>query len=503
MIDGVLTNEADDDNNLVGGILKIIEKINQFGSSVTGFLINGLKGFGVWSFTALMAQIQSASMFLWNFNFNATDAEIDQQFANFQSVLGGLLGGTIGNALGWLVCGAGTGMVLMRFNKLLAARVLAEVGEEALDEVVANVRMLAMQSIQTYWRWEMLQKFKMGRRAVKTMFRDPNGFLSKAFKLLGGDPAKVKNWGETGSKPWSFALATEAWIESIKSDYWQNFTEELIEEFFDSCSEAFYVVAGAADQYMLEQKLSKAATFGAEEILEISPNRDLPNEKIVLAGPQELIKPVIVQTLIHHQLLENRDVGMWVGEPVRENLKAPPISIQMRILMSGHQSTLVGQKRVQITIPDVDRSKIDWENIKLAVGGINGYMWGRFKGSARLEKGNKIELYADTSENAVELLTRLAVFSNQEIVSVNVYEEKKEGKRKTISALYKDPTRIYPYGFTILNQQKVLNEESGIAQLSGVYRRSGTQLIDLTSDTRPDDFSETIAELFRIPGQND
>jgi hypothetical protein len=503
MVDGILTNEADDGNNLVGGILRLIERINAWGSGFSGFLLKTAGRFLWGGFTGLMSQIQSALLYLWSFNYNATDAEIDQQFANYMSTIGGLLGGTVGNAAGWLFCGIGAGLVIARFNKLLAVRVLKEVGEEALEEVIANLRNLVMQGFQMYWRWEMMQKFKMARRTIKTMFRDPNGAVSRAFQALGGDPSRIQQWGEQGGKPWSFAIAHDAWIEAIPPGFQQNFTEELIEEFFDSCSEAFYVVAGAADQYMLEQKLQKGEIFGQEEILEISPNRDIPEEKIILAGPQELIKPVLVQTLVQHQLLDERDLGMWVGEPMREALIAPPISIQMRIVLSDMLGVLNKRKRVQITIPDVDRARIDWSRLKQALGGANGYMWGPYRCNARLSGGNQIQVYAATEQEGVERINELAYFCNQEIIGITAVRELREGRRRTIDALYKAPTRIYPHSFTIVNQQRVLNEESGQAQLSGIYKSKRASLIPLWEDSQPDDFAEVLQELFHVPGAND
>jgi hypothetical protein len=490
------------------GLLNILGWVwNSISSAVVqigGFLVNAIAGGFQWTWTALVQQLQSRLTFLWNFNWNATDTELDAQYASFLSVLTGQLGGTIGNAIGWLVCGAAPGLVMMKFNPLLAVRILNEVGEEACEELIGNLRLLVQQAANLAFQWQAINMFKAGRKAIKSILADPNGAPAKLFgSLFGkGSLAKVKQWGEKGSKPWSFAIALENWIESIGPQWLQNFTEELIEEFFDSCSEAFYVIAGAADQYAIEQKLNKASLLGQGEIVEITPNRDVPEEKIVLAGPQELIKPVIVQTMTQHQLLDNRDVGMWVGEPIREFVKSPPMTIQLRIIMSSKEATVVGAKRVQITIPAVNRAKLDWADIKTRVGGVNGYMWGRFKGIAKLTGGHKIELFASTDAEAVDRLTQLAWLSDEEILGVTVTEEKREGARKTIDALYKQPTRIYPYGMTIINQRKVLNEESGLAQLSGTYKRKKTSLIPLYVDTRPDDFSEVIAELFRVPGPN-
>jgi hypothetical protein len=499
VVDGILTNEADDDNNLVGGILKILTKFNNWGNAVSGFLMGKIFGFGVWTFTGLMSQVQSAFTFIWNFNFNATDAEIDQQFAQFQSVLMGLLGGTIGNALGWLICGVAPGMFLMRFNKLLAVRVLDEVGEEAFDEVVANVRMLAMQVVQNYWRWEMMQKFKMARRAIKEMFKNPNGVLSKAYKQLGGDPAKVQQWGEKSGKPWSFALAKEAWIESIKDDGWQNFTEELIEEAFDACSEAFYVVAGAADQYMMERQLKSGSLLGQNEILEITPNRDYPEEKIVLAGPQELIKPVVVQTLVHHQILEERSIGNFMGETIEDVAKREIRTLMLRIVFSSNEKRK--KDPTTVTLYNVVRSKLDWADIKTACGGANGYMWGAWRVEGVFNDETAIKIWAGSESEGVDRVTALSAFVEGDLKTLASYHELREGARRIYDSLYKQSRRQYPYEMIVINPVQILNEENGKATKKGIYKERQA-IIPLWTDTRPDDWEEKLQDLFATPGPN-
>lgn len=384
-VTGGLSEETKGENGS-SWIVKTIKKVNGWGASVSGFLLNALGFVGSVSVTWIVHQLVGLARFVWNFDWNSTDEQLDAQYAAYQTMLMGQLGGTIGNAIGWAVCGAGPGLIMLKFNKLLALRILKEVGEEAMDELVSNLRVLVQQATQLAMRKTLITTYKNGRRLLKELLRDPNGVGGKFAKSIGIDPNRAKQWGEKGNKPWSFAIGLDNWIETIKDPGWQNFTEELIEEFFDACSEAFYVVANAADQYMMEQKLSQASLLGDQEFVEITPNRDNEEEKIIIAGPAELIKPTIVQTLAQHQLLEERDLGMWVGEPVREAMKSPPMSIQLRIIMSSKQKSVFKAKRVQITIPNVDRGRLNWLDIKQRVGGANGYMWGRYKAKKVFEK---------------------------------------------------------------------------------------------------------------------
>jgi hypothetical protein len=459
-----------------------------------GWLVGGLA-------QALVGLFVQATNFVMNFNWNATDKQLDAITKQNLTRLGGLVGGTLGNAFGWALCGIVPGLVIYKFNPILGLKVLKDVGEEALEELADNLAVLVRSVLATTATWAVIQSFKGFRRFAKAWAKNDPTFKILE-KFLPGLGKNIQKWGEEGSKPWTFAGARDELIEKLPDGWLEEGVEEFVEETWDACVEALYVVAADVDQWMLEQQLEKQYKNGPEEVVEITPNRENEEEKIVLAGPQELIRPVIVQTMTSHQLIENRDVGLWVGQPVREAMKSTPISIQLRIIMSSKQKSIFKAKRVQITIPNVARGRLDWLDIKQRVGGTNGYMWGRYKAKAILSGGHSLSIWAATDAEAVDRVTMLATLSNEEILGVTVTEEKREGSRRRLEALRKQPTRIYPWAMTIINQQKVLNEESGRAQLSGVYQRREKSLIPLHTATRPDNYSELITDLFRIPGPN-
>jgi hypothetical protein len=109
----------------------------------------------------------------------------------------------------------------------------------------------------------------------------------------------VKAWGEKDSKPWSFALATEEFVEKIPNTFIRNFVEEFLEESWEGCVEAGYVVANSIDSYLAAEKFKQSTMpiLGDTKILEITPNRAFPEDKIILAGPKETLKSTLVQTL--------------------------------------------------------------------------------------------------------------------------------------------------------------------------------------------------------------
>ena len=489
-------------SNLVGGFFKAV--VN-FGGWLIGVVFSGI-GF---TFTGIWGLIVSTSAFIYNFNWNATDAELNAQVNALQQVLYGQLGATLGNAVGYLVCGVVPSAGMMVFNEALGLYLLKEVGEEAFEEFAANLAVLIRLSINVAARHFLISAFKNVRRAVKTYLRDPNSPQSVLIRNLfgGGIDDAIKGWGKAGAKPWSFRIGVENAIDRIENPALQAFTEEFVEEALDGCVEAGYIIAQGLDSWVLQQRMAKTHIMGSERVVEVTPNRNVPEEKIILAGRETLLRPELTATMRSHSLMDKRDVGQWVGEPVRENVRRPPISIQLKINLSSVSQApyieLDGSrgKRVEVTIPNVDRAKLDWQTIKTAVGGTNGYLWGRYIAKAKLTDGFEMKIYAATPQEAEDRVKAYLLLSQSELLGLTITEETKEGTRFTYDALYKKTTRIYPISFTVINQIRVLNEDSGRAALTGIYKNK-KYLIPLNTATKPDNYETIINDLFYIPGAN-
>ncbi|UYD38977.1 hypothetical protein [Tolypothrix sp. PCC 7601] len=457
----------------------------------------GINVSGIWSLFV------STSQFIWNFNWNMTDDEIDQQIANSWNAIGSMLGGTLGNAFGQLVCGVLPSAYIFTFNEALGAHLLADVSEELAEEFIANLSNLIRYTFMSGVQQLLLLSFKNIRKFIKG-----NSVL---IGYLFGDNAQkaVQAWGSANSKPWSFAKAMDDAVEAIPNEFLRNFVEEFLEEAWEGCVEAGYIVANGIDSYLAQQKLAQARTpvLGRQRYVEITPDRSNDRERIVLAGPQESLKPMIVQTLSNYQLIENRDVGSLVGMPADEYMRAKPqtvriiitfYSVQKPPFISGNGVRLV---RATYSVSDLKRSKCTWEDIKLACGGTNGYMWGRYRCTAKLNNGRKLVCMGATPDEAEDRVRALAVLSSAEIVG---NPTPSEDRKKDIAGAYiKQPTRLYPAFFTIMNQYKVSGAfGSGIPLSDGIYNRKNDKIY-LWTDTEPLGTSERIAELLTRPGAED
>jgi hypothetical protein len=317
----------------------------------------------------------------------------------------------------------------------------------------------------------------------------------------------LKSWGGKDSEPWSFRMWVEEKIESIEDPFWQSFWEDFHDDAIDACIEAGYVVAGGIDQWVAEKKTEQEQSLKGTRTVEITPNRDAEQERIIVAGDITAIREQTANIMAIHTLLDNRDVGQIVGESIREAVRIPPISIQLTIQLSsvkippfidtnGKQA-----KRVQITVPNIDRTKLDWERIKRAAGGSNGYLWGKYKGLAKLDSGHSLTVWAATADEAEDRIKALIELSESEINGITITELTNEGRRQTITALRHDLTQIYPVFVTIINQQQILNQDSGLATLSGTYKHKRYR-IPLYTDTKPNDWDDLILDLLKIPGAN-
>ncbi|MBD2001920.1 MULTISPECIES: hypothetical protein [Cyanophyceae] len=254
-----------------GGLVqKLWNGFLRFGGSLLTKVWESLSVALSFSFTLLWSVIVSVSQYIWNFNWNVTEAQNNQQIQSLFTSLAGSAGTTLGNAVGWLACGAIPGMVIASFNEPLGLYVLKNVGEEAAEEIAANlanlIRQTAIQGSQVLLSWMYTQVRKFWRKE-DSVFRQE---LMKTGKLKKEDIDKAI---ADRNKPWSFASASEEAIEAIPNETLRTFVENFFEEAADACIEAGYVVAGAVDSYMASAKVANQGLLGPERTVEILLDR--------------------------------------------------------------------------------------------------------------------------------------------------------------------------------------------------------------------------------------
>ncbi|MEL6248857.1 MAG: hypothetical protein AAFR15_12705, partial [Cyanobacteria bacterium J06627_15] len=377
----------------------------------------------------------------------------------------------------------------------MALYVLERVGEEAIEEFIFNVAATVRYGARALVQRGIAESYKNVRRWLK---RDDNGLLN----TIVGD-AKASEiraaWGEQEGKPFTIAGAIEERIEQIPSQFWRNFTEEVIDEAIEGCIEAGYVVTTSMDAYYAEKRLGERREV---KTIEIQPDRENDRERIVVSGEADNIKSTITSTLAAHQLIEGRDVGQIIGTPVDDYVRDKPLSLRLKFRLYNVPTPpyrRTGGNRlveVNITVPDVRRAALDWATLKQALGGPNGYLWGRYKAKGRVGPNQYVTCYGASPDEAEDRLRAIMFLSDLTVETINVTEERRSDERLVNPRLQKEVTRVYPGYVTIINRQRVIAVDQGRAAIDGNYL-DRQERFALWRDTPPIDFDQRLQEVLR------
>jgi hypothetical protein len=238
--------------------ISFIAGLGTVGALVAGSVLGGL---AVGTFTALNSVIVSTVSFALNFNLNISDEELDKQIQQRLNSFYGLLGGVVGKATGYLVCGALPGTLAFAFNPGMASAAMAELDEEAREEIYQSIALISASAIQTLINAELSNRFKSARRFLKA---NPDNPFSKFMKRILGEE-NFNRWGESNRPAFTIQQdVIEKRVEAIPDQRQRQFLEQFLEEFADSCIEAGFIVANNFDSYLAAQSLMQRQVLGKQ-----------------------------------------------------------------------------------------------------------------------------------------------------------------------------------------------------------------------------------------------
>lgn len=265
----------------------------------------------------------------------------------------------------------------------------------------------------------------------------------------------------------------------------------------------------------------------SEFSLQIRPNEQ-SDEIYLLTGSQPELMANASLLLAFRQLLEEKSLGTFVGEPYESWIvrQHSPLTIQVHFRLKKQppweswslwqDPKLVGRSslpRPRVTIPNVSKAAAgNWEAIKLACGGSNGYTWGHCyavanilsKDGTKIGKGNQIKVFASSESEAKTRLKALMALSQYTNFTLSTGEEDQtEGQRAVDAALKKPTIRIYPAFYYIHNGKLVEQVNQSIATLGprkGRATAAGRKLskqgeIPLWPDLLEDRIKQKIEDL--------
>ena len=490
------------------GIAAVIGKIWDVAKGLVGWITSKIKGLFNFNASKAFGQFVNAASFIWNFNWQATDKELYENIEQNFVAIAGQVGSLAGSSVGYLAGGIIPSATVFVFNQAAGAKAMAAVSEEARDELAGQFSNLIQMTCQNLLQAQLTYGFINLRKWIKGNINGEYPQMDAALKgILGKNYTKViQDWGKEGNEPWSFSKAWEDYVESIDNKYLKAFVENAFESFTESFVEAGFVFANAWDSRKMEQKAIARQVLGPDRTVQIIPDRKADDQVIVLSGKENTIRPLISQTMANYHLLGNRDVGAIYGLPMAEQARRMPSNLSMTVVYS---STPPGReipantpkKRHEINIYGLEKSKLDWETLKKAVG-KDGHTFGRWSTIAQLSTNEKLVVYTDDPSEGQEFINELKILCKGEIQGMTQNEELKVGQRVPGKPLYKEAIKVYPLYATIMNSQKVLADEKAKGSLRGSYL-TNTQKIELWMDDEPSYFSELITELFKMPGADD
>lgn len=463
----------------------LIQRAWNAGKSLANFITASIDAFRrtVLSAKNIFQQLVGGFQRIWNFNWNASDAELQAIQKSGSVAVASAWGTAVGRVGGWvagIAIGYGVSMLCPVIGGAALARAVSlAVAPEALQEIGEGIfnaiRVTASATAQNV----AIGAFINFRKNIRKMPQE------KLAKIVGEKRAKMirEEWGKEGGPIISLAEGRERWVERFKKEETRAFMDAAADEFGDAFIEAGFIVAAEIDNAYEQARAATDQSLGQTRVIELQPDRRNDEEKILLYGEEKLLKPQILSTLANYRVLNNRDVGQIVGSPVDDDKRAKWLNRKLLIVFRDKPTPPWRHpdgrrcKQAEYSISDL-KPGTTWRDIKQA---SKRYTWGKFRATARLDNGRQIAVYGFTEQEAESKLKDLMRLSTADILSLNVSEEKIRNPRNR-----KEPTLMYPCFASFLIRKRSTDQQ-GLTDLRGQVWDEKLIKFNLWTDTPPED----------------
>ncbi|PLS67957.1 MAG: hypothetical protein CV045_10605 [Cyanobacteria bacterium M5B4] len=441
------------------------------------------------SISKIFGLIYETTITLLNFDWNASDAQLAQLIEQNNIQMMAQAGTLVGGSLAWIVCIGGAAFAELKIPVLrgkLAVALAKEGGDQALslltNFLTTTARNLAINAIIA--SYANVRKFLLSDTGV--------GRAIGQF-LFGNNYQHVKEkWGKS-AEPWIISQKIEDAVQSIPNAGLRAFTEGLLDEFGDELTEclfeAVYIIQQTYDDQIAVQDYAYGYDYQSPEIVvDVTPDSTsivplrASNEVIRVTAPNQLVlKHRINEVISTAKIMDNRDVGIVVGEPAEDRITTTPLSRQLVLTFRGQPKPPFKNpdgfpsRVVTVTIPE-PKPGLSWTTLKQI---CRPYVWGKFLAVAQLTMGRKIKLFAGNAAEAENKLREFHSICNLDILSISVTEE---GYRKN-PGLVKYPQMVYPQYATLTIRRDNLGVGRSVAD--GRTLSQEIQQIILWTDREP------------------
>lgn len=426
--------ELFDPGSILGWILNPIVNLGGFiwrglvslGSGIAS-LFSNINSLGGW-WQALTQGVQQLFFFDWN----KTDEQIDQAIAGTfnQSAE------AIGEWLGFTVCGAaniGASMLIPKIGPVVAKFATREFLPEVWGEFKGAMRIVFT---------------GLANAAGLALYKNVRAWLKTLAPIM-PDPIKnfLNSWGD-GKEPWTMFGAVEKAIDGIPNETLKNFAQGALEGCFEGWAEAGMIVGDNIDGVLASIAANQNVTDEQMVTVEVDLAKGSGNfedttlgGKLAVQAPAGQIEQKVADVVATKQVLGLNTVGLMLGQPAEDFVAATIRRRQLQlnfykgVSKPPWRTNNGAASQVSVTIPNPKKG-LTWLNLRAA---MRRWTWGRFKAMALLDSGRKIVVYASTSNGAEAKVRELLTLTDDELVAIDVLEEKERNAQ-----IRKNPTLVYP-----------------------------------------------------------
>lgn len=390
--------------NFIGGALKFLGAIWE---KTIGWMIPDFSISGIWDF------IVESWFQIKNFDWNQTDAELEQAMRDLDIAIEAAKGALAGTSLVWTIGVAVTGAIAIKWP-VITGNMALEVANEGSNEIAAKINAL----FQTVFRAQTNKAFM---KSLLTARRN---------EWFGQESI----YSSDNKKPWTIADAIDKKIESIKDPgnraYWRAFIDAVEDAIID----AGYVIAYSVDDFFQINQYSNQPPPDTERAIRLylNPSNDPKDDNaplvpssddpyIFLSGDQEAVIQQAEDAMVLQGVLGPRDIGEFLGVPYEEWQRATPkrANLQLRYYSKEKPPFQVeGIRRSQFNIPDP--KPLTWQKIKQAA---IRFTYGPILTTVRLDNGRQMQCWASTPAEGLTLIKSLLTLSNARMIGAPVHTE--------------------------------------------------------------------------------
>lgn len=383
-----------------GGILAKIAKIG-------GFLFSKIVSYFNLNFDRLWDVLVDAYFTLKTFDWNATDQELQKQIErNNQQIVSAAAEG-LGTALGWGVVRLANFFV-GRFLPGKRGRQLQAVEGIKIPVVSARIGLALAEEGNEELSFQFRRFIGTASRAMVS-----NAFINWVLT------ARRNEWfgmaSITEPKPnGSIAAKIDEQIEKLP-EFWRKPVESFIDGFEDAIIEAGYVVAFSIDDHIAAMRWMQKEQ-GPYRTIEVKPHKD-SDEVITFRGDQKEVMESIRTVLPTYEIVDNRDIGQFMGENPNEVISARPQLRALNLQYYGKPAPpykkngkWLGQ-RATISVPDA-KPGLTAAEIRAVTP---RYQYGDWYVHCKMDSGREMKGWFATHQEGIEVLTQLSKLSTSDI----------------------------------------------------------------------------------------